>query len=362
MKRRDSFENGLVAGAAVAAAVTSPKSAHGASAKPVKERMYVRTQLFGNTDKELRFLQRCGVYHKCGHFSFIPGKGWDVDEINRIIDQNAKYRIKLDMTTLPISRLENIRYGKGPERDREIDIACDMIRMAARAGLDSLRYNAGVGAGVFRTKAEPGRGGYFHGAFRLDQIPTEDREELTKAGRVTAEMNWERITYLLDRIIPVANEYKVRMGCSQQDPPVPDGSWGVTKVLNDFEGMKRFIEIQRSPYHGWNFCIGSIAEMVENPAAEVFPFIEYFGEKKTIFLVHYRNLIGRRYSFRESLPDEGDIDMYRVLKALKEVGFAYGVDPDHLPSCPGDPESNIQAYAYAFGYINAMIQAINGEE
>ena len=26
--------------------------------------------------------------------------------------------------------------------------------------------------------------------------------------------------------------------------------------MNNFEGMKRFVEIQRRPYHGWNACIG----------------------------------------------------------------------------------------------------------
>ena len=95
-------------------------------------------------------------------------------------------------------------------------------------------------------------------------------------------MHWERIAYLLERMIPVAEECKVRMGNSQEDPPTPPGYKGVDKVLNDFEGMKRFIEIQRSPYHGWNFCVGSIAEMLEDSATEVYPFIEYFGSRNTM--------------------------------------------------------------------------------
>lgn len=362
MKRRDFFEDGLVAGSAVAAAVSFPKVAHSAPAKPAKKKMYVRTQGFGSSDKDLMFLQRCDVLHSAGRFRFIPGKGWDIDDIKREIDQHAKFGITLDMSSLPIyEHLPNIiYYGKSPERDREIDLVCDMVRTAARAGLDSLRYNTCI-LPIDRTEPEAGRGGYYHGAFRLEKVPKEEQARLTKAGRVTAEMHWERITYLLDRMIPVANEYTVRMGNSQEDPPTPDGYKGVDKVLNDFEGMKRFIEIQRSPFHGWNFCIGSIAEMLKDPATEIYPFIKYFGEKKTIFLVHYRNLIGGRYSFCEALPDEGDMDFYRVLKALKDVGYTYGVDPDHLPSCPDDPACRLQAYAYAFGYSKAMIQAVYGE-
>ena len=44
---------------------------------------------------------------------------------------------------------------------------------------------------------------------------------LTIAGHVDADVFWERITYFLDRVIPVANEYKIRMACHPQDPGVP---------------------------------------------------------------------------------------------------------------------------------------------
>ena len=265
------------------------------------------------------------------------------------------------MSALPIyEQFPNIIYfGKSPERDREIDLVCEMLRTAARAGIDSLRYNTCV-LPIDRTEEEEGRGGYYYTAFRLDKVPAAEQAQLSEAGRVTAEMHWERIEYLLERMIPVAAEFNVRMGNSQEDPPTPPGYKGVDKVLNDYEGMKRFIEIQRSPYHGWNFCVGSIAEMLEDSANEVYPFIEYFGSRKTIFLVHYRNLMGQRYSFREALPDEGDMDFYRVLKALKDVGYCYGIDPDHVPRTDDDPKGTYQAHAYCFGYINAMIQAVYG--
>ena len=353
MQEMRQYEAGLAAGEAAA-------SAAGAS-KPSKTngRMYPRTQGFGSTDAELRFLQRCGVRHKGANFPFHPDKGWVLEDLLKEKERCESFGISLDMSLLPIlQKFPNIIYfGKSPERDREIDMVCDMIRTASRAGIDSLRYNTCI-LPIDRTEREPGRGGYYHTAFRLDKISMEEQQKLTDAGRVTAEMHWERIEYLLERMIPVAEECKVRMGNSQEDPPTPPGYKGVDKVLNDFEGMKRFIEIERSPYHGWNFCIGSIAEMLEDSANEIYPFIEYFGTRNTIFLVHYRNLLGKRYSFREALPDEGDMDFYRVLKALKDVGYCYGIDPDHVPGCADDPNRNHQSYAYCFGYINAMIQAV----
>ena len=356
MKETDPLERGIAAGEAAA-------SAAGGTSKsvPKSERMYVRSQGFGSSDAELRFLQRCGVRHKATVFPFHPDRGWDLDELIQVREHHESFGITLDMSLLPIYvEFPNIIYfGKSPERDREIDLVCEMIRTASRAGIDSLRYNTCI-LPIDRTEREEGRGGYYHTAFRLDKIPAAERAQLSEAGRVTAEMHWERIEYLLERMIPVAEEFNVRMGNSQEDPPTPPGYKGVDKVLNDFEGMKRFIDIQRSPYHGWNFCVGSIAEMLEDSANEVYPFIEYFGSRKTIFLVHYRNLMGGRYSFREALPDEGDMDFYRVLKALKDVGYCYGIDPDHVPHTPDDPQGSYQAHAYCFGYINAMIQAVYG--
>ena len=72
------FEEGLADGAAAASV------AGGTSEGPAKgERMYVRTQGFGSTDEDLRFLQRCGVKHKAGRFPFHPGRGWDLDDLLR---------------------------------------------------------------------------------------------------------------------------------------------------------------------------------------------------------------------------------------------------------------------------------------
>jgi len=345
------FDKGLEAGekAAAAAGVTSDTSTEG--------RMYVRTQGFGSTDAELRFLQRCGVKHKAARFKFHEGRGWDLDEMIQERERTESFGIQLDMSSLPIyEHLPNIIYhGKSPERDREIDLVCEMIRTASRAGVDSLRYNTCV-LNIDRTEPEVGRGGGVYTAFRLDKFP--DQDKLTDAGRVTAEMRWERIEYLLERMIPVAEEYKVRMGNSQEDPAVPNGFRGVDKVLNDFEGMKRFTQTNASPYHGWNFCVGSVAEGLEDPANEIYPIIEHFGKEGSIFLVHYRNIQGGKYSFRESLPDEGEMNFVRVLKTLKDVGYTYGIDPDHVPRNDDDPNNNYQSYAYCFGYINAMIQAI----
>ena len=75
MTTEESYEKGLAAGeAAASAAGPSAQSANG------EKRMYVRTQGFGSTDEELRFLQRNGVRHKAARFPFHEGIGWKLQK------------------------------------------------------------------------------------------------------------------------------------------------------------------------------------------------------------------------------------------------------------------------------------------
>ena len=65
---------------------------------------------------------------------------------------------------------------------------------------------------------------------------------LTRAGVVNADAFWERIDYFLKRVVPVANENKVRIACHPQDPGTPpEGYQGITNVLGTIDGMKKFI-------------------------------------------------------------------------------------------------------------------------
>ena len=104
------------------------------------------------------------------------------------------------------------------------------------------------------------------------------------------------------------------------DPALPPGGLrGVDTVLGSVEGIKRLIEIAPSPYHGLNFCQGTVAEMLQDPKNEVPEIIRYFGEREKIFMVHFRNIRGGYLNFEEVFPDEGDVDMYSVIRELVAV-------------------------------------------
>ena len=267
--------------------------------------------------------------------------------------------LPLPMSAWPISRSESphIMLGKSPERDREIDVICESIRAASKAGIPGLKYNLTF-LGVVRTERTPGRGGASYATFDYEKAKKED--VLTEAGRVGPEEIWSRITYFLDRVVPVAEEHKVRLACHPNDPRLPDGFHGVSCVLGSVEGLKKFIEIRPSPYHGLNFCQGTVSEGLEHPAKEIFDVIRYFGVRKKIFNVHFRNIRGGYLKFQETYPDDGDVDMLQAMRVYKEVGYDGMMMPDHVPHTVGD-ERGLQSFAFAFGYIKALIQAVDAE-
>src|SRR6185295_5914149 len=115
-----------------------------------------------------------------------------------------------------------------------------------------------------------------------------------------------------------------------------------------------FVEIAASPYHGLNFCQGTVCEMLDQPGTEIYDVIRYFGSRGKIFNVHFRNIKGRHLNFQETFPDDGDVDMLRALRVYREVGYDGMIMPDHVPSIEGDTKSH-QAFAYTFGYIKALI-------
>jgi mannonate dehydratase len=329
-----------------------------------KLRMHLGTQQGPTTPQMLDYFKRHGVDHICGYPPDPgPDRAWTVDDLKRTKDLCARHGIALDMVALPFLTSSHIdREPRGaimladsPQRDRDIENIQKMIAACAAAEIPAFKYNMSL-LGVLRTAPTPGRGGSRYSTWKLAEA--NDRERLTRAGRVSEDMFWERITYFLDRVIPVCNEHKIRAACHPHDPGVPpSGFQGVVRVLGAVEGLKKFVGIQESPYHGLNLCIGSVAEMLTDPRREIGDVVRYFGQRGKIFNIHFRNIRGRRDDFCETYPDDGDLDMPALARTLAEVDYPYMLMPDHVPHHHDDP-SGLQAFAFAYGYIKGVLQSL----
>ncbi len=352
---------------ATAAAAAAPLALN--AAPTPRAMMKLGCQSSPTSEQRLQFFARHGVQGICGYPEDSGKKGFfSVEDLSRIKERCEKYKVMLDciepgfLASSHVDRTARpaIMLGQSPDRDRDIESVQNTIRNCAKVGIPTIKYNMNL-LGVLRTGRTPGRGGTTYSTWNLKEAKASGKfAPETRAGRVDADLYWERITYFLERVIPVANEFKVRMACHPHDPGVPpgEGFQRVDCVLGTPDGLKKFVSIHESPYHGLNFCQGTVSEMLQDPGKEIYDVIRYFGSRKKIFNVHFRNIRGHRDDFKETYPDEGDVDFVKAMMVYKEVGYPYLMMPDHVPQHPDDKGGD-QAFAFAYGYIRALIQAVD---
>jgi mannonate dehydratase len=281
-----------------------------------------------------------------------------VEELTELRDLGAKYGISIDMTNSNIGRstrshISAIMLGKSPERDYEIEAFQTTIKNCATAGIPAIKYYLSI-LPIIRTGTVKGRGDLRYRTWNIADANADG--PLTAAGVVDADTYWERVTYFLDRVVPVANQYKIRIAQHPHDPPLPAHYRGIDEVLRNVAGLKRFVSIQESPYHGLNFCQGTIEEGLEDPSTQIFEVIRYFGERKKIFNVHFRNTLGHRGDFTAEIPpDVGQVDMFKAMLTYRDVGYDGMMCPDHISI--GSRRDEGQQFVFDYGYIRALIQA-----
>ncbi len=335
--------------------------------------MHVGEWLFPS-DEGLTFCRQMGVEYVGVYFSFNLSSGelgleekghWNADALARFREHVESFGLKLATMYLPLvsgdiaqQRWPNIMLGT-PERDGDIEQICQCIEAAGKAGIPIVTYDLTVLPYLRNPERSGGRGGITYSCSDYDKLKDAP---LHPAGPISAEQAWERIEYFIKRVIPVAEQYKVKMACHPNDLSVPPGTTyrGIVPVLSNIDGLKRFIDLDPSPYHGLSFCQGCVSEFSTSPE-QVYQAIRYFGSRKKIFWVHFRNIRGGYLKFEETFPDEGDIDMAKAMRIYKEVGYDGVLVPDHVPHSDLDTPWGHRAHAFCLGYIKALIQAVESE-
>ena len=69
---------------------------------------------------------------------------------------------------------------------------------------------------------------------------------------------------------------------------------------------------------------------------------------------HVRNVDAPLPRFRETMIDDGYVDMYEVLRVLQESPTEVALLPDHVPG--GEPEA-----AYTIGYLRALRDRVEAD-
>ena len=322
------------------------------------------------SDEMLSFIKQLGVDDFLMNTPILPGDHqWETEDLASLKERADQAELRLmSLENVPTSFYDKVMLGL-PGRDEQIEHMQATIRNIGRAGIPILGYHW-MPSSVWRT-GEPAtlrggaRGTRFDLAAHADAPLSHDRE-------YSAEEMWENYEYYLSRILPVAEEAGVTLALHPDDPPVKSLA-GVARIFSSFSGFARAMERFDSRHHGLDFCMGCWSEMgdaaraprgegesdADTASSGVIEAIRYFGKRKKIVYVHFRDVEGCVPEFNECFVDQGNQNKLEVMRAFKEVGFSGFFITDHVPRMAGDTQWGHRGRAYAVGYIRALIDVVN---
>ncbi len=305
-------------------------------------------------DATMRRIRQLGVTYVCMSDYELP---WTEERLKHRMDRLASH--DLTLFNQMFEGFPNAIYGR-PGRDEDIEKVIQSIRVAGKLGLPVMEYNFYAHRIVEGYYDAEGRGGSAYTAFDYELI--RDLPPLPGVGAHTMDEMWDNVTYFLKAVVPVAEEVGVRLALHPNDPPAPI-SRGSEQIMGSIEGWKKLVDIVPSPHNGITFDCGVTRELGGDPV-EV---CRYFGELDQINHMHYRNVIteipGQKYT--EVYLDEGEVDMFAVMKELVRQKYPRLIYPEHPPLIDADREhpfegissTRYSGFAYTTGYARAMLQA-----
>ncbi len=347
----------LLSAAPAAAARAWPPAETAATPKLCLELSGGRLSAGGEEPRGIRRVKQLGVTHVLSGGPRIP---WQESELRARIERLKAEGITL--YNLMIGGFPNTLRGL-PGRDQEIEQVIQSIRAAGKAGLPVIEYNFYAHRLTEGYYEEIGRGGSGLTAFSYSKV--KDLPPLPGIGPFSLEQMWSNITYFLKAVVPEAEKAGVRLALHPNDPPAPL-SRGSGQIMGTLAGWKRLIEIVPSPANGITYDCGVTREMGEDPV-EV---CRYFASRQRINHVHFRNVVVRKpyEDYTEVAPDEGQVDMFGVMKELVRNRYTGVIYPEHPRALDADRENpdfkpfypgggGYTGFAFNVAYARAMLQA-----
>ncbi|MDR0291006.1 MAG: mannonate dehydratase [Treponema sp.] len=183
------------------------------------------------------------------------------------------------------------------------------------------------------------------------------KELFARYREVDGEKLFNNLKYFLEAIMPVCEQYGIKMAMHPDDP-----AWsvfGLPRIMSSKEQLLRVVGAVDNPHNGITLCTGSVGS---NPANDIPDIIRSL--KGRIHFAHVRNV--RHNSpgnFEESahLSSDGSLDMYAIMKALCDIGFDGPIRPDHGRTIWGEvcvPGYGLYDRAIGLSYLSGLLEAI----
>ncbi|AWT59222.1 MAG: Mannonate dehydratase [Candidatus Moanabacter tarae] len=275
-----------------------------------------------------------------------PGTGYfDLKSVLNIKKKIHSYGMEVNRVSLPY--LSENYMGNGDGAEEELENCSQCLRVLGEAGMSLARvgFAKDTYPWMRRYYEAKHRGGYF---FRGESLSNN----LMAPSPADQDLWWQRVCHAYDKLVPIAEDFGVRLMMHPSDPPSPGAPFGGL-------GFHRLIDAFPNRCVGYLYCCGTRAEA--GGQSLVLDEINNYGRKGRIFMVHFRNVRGSLATagaFEEVMLDDGDMNMFEVLQELQRVGFEGYLQPDHCPPVGDDLEDAIRGVGYAVGYIKGLLAVL----
>lgn len=313
-----------------------------------------------------------------------PGQIWPREDIGDMHRRITDAGLAVEVIE-SVNVHEDIKLG-APGRDEKIEAYIETMKRLAAVGIKVICYNFMPVLDWARTRLyydlpDGSQTMYFSGE-NIREITPEElaaryaeesggialpgwepermarvRETIGRYTHIDQGQYWENARYFIDAVIPWAEELDIRMAIHPDDPPAP--IFGLPRLINSAESIRRFLALNDSTYHGITLCTGSLGA---DPANDIPAIIRESAGR--IHFAHIRNLrhLDNGDFYESAHPTAcGSLDMYAVVKALYDSGFSGYVRPDHgrlIWGERGRPGYGLYDRALGAAYLTGLWEAL----
>lgn len=333
------------------------------------------------------FAKQCGCTHIVAHLvDYLHGadqqnknnqpignpSGWGIAGASDglwDLDQLLKLKREINDAGLILEAIENFDPSHwydvlldGPKRHQQIEFLKQVVENVGKAGIPVIGYNFSLAGVCSRITGNFARGSALSvGMDGVDESPVPNGmvwnmifDKNAPKGYlpdVTSAELWKRLSFFLHELLPVAEKAGVKLAAHPDDPPMPVVR-RTPRLVYEPALYRKLLHIKHSESNTLEFCLGSIAEM---KTGNVYEATREYADH--IAYIHFRNVRGKVPHYKEVFIDEGDIDMVKILRILKESNFDGVLIPDHTPQMTCDAPWHA-GMAFTLGYMKAALSLI----